>query len=222
MQPRPVHATSHACNPPCKRPCAQVTQRHLRNIKQVVAASGAAGCTDMVTHAEGLTRTFYGRLSDGQLALMRQTLMRCAARDEVHAGLMRVIICAAPLPRPTPNAHTNAPSHPPRFFQDRRVRVSLFLAEGIQSPAGRIVLPSCHSHSGSSSDPSASSSSSSPPFRTSSGGGAGGGSDGATALAALGRVRTFDAAGRLEAEERHALAVTQVGWWLGDFPTSFL
>ncbi|KAK9806807.1 hypothetical protein WJX72_003504 [[Myrmecia] bisecta] len=28
-----------------------------------------------------------------------------------------------------------------RFFQDRRVKVSLFLQEGIQTPAGRIILP---------------------------------------------------------------------------------
>jgi len=54
-----------------------VTQRHLATVKRMVAAGGAVGCADLVTHAEGLTRTFYGRLSDGQLALMRQTLMRC-------------------------------------------------------------------------------------------------------------------------------------------------
>ena len=30
-----------------------------------------------------------------------------------------------------------------RFFQDKRVKVSLFLSEGIQAPNGKLVLPSC-------------------------------------------------------------------------------
>jgi hypothetical protein len=31
-----------------------------------------------------------------------------------------------------------------RFFQDKRVKVSLFLAEGIQQPSsGKLVVPSC-------------------------------------------------------------------------------
>lgn len=30
-----------------------------------------------------------------------------------------------------------------RFFQDKCVKVSLFLAEGIQRPCGQLVLPSC-------------------------------------------------------------------------------
>lgn len=38
-------------------------------------------------------------------------------------GLWRVLVC--------------------RFFQDKRVKVSLFLAEGIQSSSGRLILPSC-------------------------------------------------------------------------------
>jgi hypothetical protein len=32
---------------------------------------------------------------------------------------------------------------PARFFQDKRVKVSLFMSEGIQAPNGKLVLPSC-------------------------------------------------------------------------------
>ncbi|KAI8470611.1 MAG: organic solute transport protein 1-domain-containing protein [Monoraphidium minutum] len=80
-----------------------VTQRHLRSVRTMATLAGAAACVDMVARAEELARAFYGRLGDGQLALMRQTLKR--------------------------------------FFQDRRVKVSLFLAEGIQEASGRAVLP---------------------------------------------------------------------------------
>jgi hypothetical protein len=55
----------------------QVTQRHLRNIRQMVAAAVATPCVDLVARAEELARSLYGRLSGGQLALMRQSLMRC-------------------------------------------------------------------------------------------------------------------------------------------------
>lgn len=30
-----------------------------------------------------------------------------------------------------------------RFFEGKRVKVSLFLSEGIQLPSGKLVLPSC-------------------------------------------------------------------------------
>lgn len=60
------------------RSATQVTQRHLRNVRQMVTGAGAGSCIDLVAHAEDLARSFYGGLADGQLALMRQTLMRCA------------------------------------------------------------------------------------------------------------------------------------------------
>ncbi|GBF93200.1 hypothetical protein Rsub_05932 [Raphidocelis subcapitata] len=120
-----------------------VTQRHLQGIKAIVSAAGGLACADLAAHAEGLARSFYGQLSNGQLALLRETLLR--------------------------------------FFQSRCVRVSLFLAEGIQAPDGRIVLPSC----------------------LKSGGGAG-------ADVPLGRVRMFGADGRVASEQRRPLAVMQV------------
>jgi hypothetical protein len=53
------------------------------------------------------------------------------------------------LTRTPPHTHTHTHAHTHtrhthcRFFQDKRVRVSLFLSEGIQAPDGRIVLPTC-------------------------------------------------------------------------------
>lgn len=60
------------------------------------------------------------------------------------------------------------------------MRVSLLLAEGIQAPSGRLVLPSCCTKG---------------PDRC---------------PTPLGRVRLFDAFGREEKEQSHVLAVTQV------------
>ena len=45
-------------------------------------------------------------------------------------------------------AHQLRPQPSIRFFQDKRVRVSLFLAEGIQAPSGRLLLPPCTSRAG--------------------------------------------------------------------------
>ncbi|KAF8072801.1 Oscp1 [Scenedesmus sp. PABB004] len=59
-----------------------------------------------------------------------------------------------------------------RFFQGRRVKVSLFLAEGIQLHSARLVAPSC-------------------------------------LCARVGAVRLYDAAGRLQAEQRHDVASQQ-------------
>jgi len=83
-----------------------------------------------------------------------------------------------------------------RFFQDKHVRISLFLTEGIQAPNGSFVLPSCCNNLAASG------------WASSSGGGGGP----AVGEVALGRVRMFDASGRLECEERHPLAVLQVSY----------
>jgi hypothetical protein len=199
----------------------QVTQRHLQGVRAIVSAAGGLACADLAAHAEGLARAFYGRLGDGQLALLRETLLRCArrgvklparAQGEATGGrptggrapLQKVPFsrrrspAACPRTQPAdthgrPAARARRPPLPssPRarsFFHSRSVRVSLFLSEGIQAPDGRVVLASC--------------------LRS---GGCGG-------EAPLGRVRMFDAAGRVTSERRHALAVLQVGGrgrWFG-------
>ena len=47
--------------------------------------------------------------------------------------------------RPSPSSTLSSIPHKLhlRFFQDRRVKVSLFLAEGIQLGSGRLVIPGC-------------------------------------------------------------------------------
>lgn len=42
----------------------------------MVEPEGGAAAAALVAHAEGLARSFYGLLTTGQLALMRQTLLR--------------------------------------------------------------------------------------------------------------------------------------------------
>ncbi|KAF6259309.1 organic solute transport protein 1-domain-containing protein [Scenedesmus sp. NREL 46B-D3] len=92
----------------------QVTLRHLGTVQAILATAAAASSEgkvdadviNLVSFAEESTIRFYGTLSIGELALLRQTLAR--------------------------------------FFQDKRVKVSLFLAEGIQQPtSGKLVAPSC-------------------------------------------------------------------------------
>jgi hypothetical protein len=201
----------------------QVTHRHLQNVKQMVAAGSGLASLDMVAHAEGLARTFYGRLSDGQLSLMRQTLHRRARapRDGAARGggggvlpLHRLLLTdacyqraltsgAALRPPPTPASPAAAAPSKRRFFQDKRVRVSLFLAEGIQAPNGRLILPSClHNRAAAASDGGAAPG---PGSSTRSSGAGGCAGD-----VPLGRVRVFDASGSLAWEGRRPLAVLQV------------
>lgn len=63
----------------------QVTARHLEGVRAIALACGgpdACAAAGLVTNAEGAVAAFYGSCSQGQLSLMRQTLLRCA-------GIMR-------------------------------------------------------------------------------------------------------------------------------------
>lgn len=147
--------------------------RHLATVRKLLLAapaSCAGGAVSeaaaLVAHAEDATRAFYGRLTMGQLHLLRQTLAR--------------------------------------FFQDKRVKVSLFLAEGIQgASSGRLILPGPGGSSGSSGSSDGGSGASS------------GGSKGSEVSGTedVGMVRSFDSAGRVEQEERLPLACLQVRVW---------
>jgi hypothetical protein len=64
----------------------QVTLRHLGTVQAILATAAAASpegkvdadVINLVNYAEEATIRFYGTLSVGELALLRQTLARCA------------------------------------------------------------------------------------------------------------------------------------------------
>ena len=64
------------CCPPLCRARHQVTRRHLAGIRAIALDCGAHDTAAATQHAEALAESFYGGVGAGQLALMRQTLMR--------------------------------------------------------------------------------------------------------------------------------------------------
>jgi hypothetical protein len=152
---------------PARRP--QVSHRHLDGVRALVQPCGDAHMQQLLSAAEATLARSCALLTTGQLHQLRQTLLgfmqvgagpgagtgappqAVIAQRPTHAKLPAMPQLPQPLPGPAspgslpplPPAPTAAAAMPagPRA-QDKRVKVSLFLSEGIQTVTGRVVLPS--------------------------------------------------------------------------------
>lgn len=138
--------------------------RHLGSVQAILtsatAACSATGDVDsdminLISEAEAAAVRFYGTLSIGEMALLRHTLARwadifaavhlssvsCTPKTACLAicfarGCILAVVPAGSFSRACWTVSC-------RFFQEKRVKVSLFLSEGIQLPSGKLVMPNC-------------------------------------------------------------------------------
>jgi len=142
-------------NPISPTPPLQVTLLHLKTVRSLMDPISDSHIISLITYVETRMRQTYGVMSMGQLHLLRQTLQRfflgqprscralaledlftcliAPAGSRLHMTEINSLLTCSP---PSPCFLATLP--PP----DKRVKVSLFLQEGIQSSSGRLILPS--------------------------------------------------------------------------------